>query len=430
VSVQVRAGQRLKWRSKAWRRRTPEKPRISLADLQNDCLVHIFSFLGAGENIPPTTDEELSADFADEYLEQDRSVDFVDTRLTLQQAVALHKTMALISRRFHRLCLSHLPTILGHLDADLIINSWHRYTPWLTKNSLRLKSLRLRSDCFDDNVILLYILQRCDVSKLTTLSACFRLFGPHHDTNMWTMVDRAWHEKGVNSEESIINLVSYQAPATLDLKAAALGLPDLYEQRQVTTRRELHNAIVHHCPSVANLKLVHDLGDNSDPGVSSDALFRKKTIRELQLVLCIVVDGNLDFRASYDTGSVSEILRTLPNLKILKIGNGNRCNLHNMTFQLCSSSLQCINLLEAGKNNWMTRCVCPNLKRLQCLTSPYGNGVRARGDTPEIDLLAIRSNCVYIAGNARFDGTLDWGSRIVTFEGLNVPDSCLVSLVW
>lgn len=105
--------------------------------------------------------------------------------------MSVHKTIALLSKRFQKLCRGHIPAILGHLDADLILNSWHRYTPWLTKNALRLKSLKLKSKVFEDSAILLYIFHKCNVADLETLTACFQMFGPKHNSTMWTMVEFA-----------------------------------------------------------------------------------------------------------------------------------------------------------------------------------------------------------------------------------------------
>lgn len=129
------------------------------------------------------------------------------------------------------------------------MNDWHRYTPWLTKNKLRLKSLKLKSEVFEDCVILLYILERCDCSQLTTLSACFKSFGPRHGRNMLTMVELALQERRRSSEITQVDTVAPYLPLTLQTlksKAARLGLPDLYNRR-VLTRRNLHNAITSLC---------------------------------------------------------------------------------------------------------------------------------------------------------------------------------------
>ena len=431
VSVQVRGGKRIKWRSKAWRKITPpKKPSLTLADLQDDCLVHIFSFLGAGEHVPPMSDEELSRDFSDEYLDEGHSVDEMTTLLSLREAMSLHDTVSRISKRFHNLCRKHLPSILGHLVADLHLNTWWRYVPWLTKNSLRLKSLKMKSELLVDSTILLYILKRCDVSKLTTLSACFRdselcrlAIRYREHTRPWTMIDVAWHENFVGG----IDLTTARMPRTQESMAADLGLPDLCEEPMATTTRGLHDAIALYCPSLTNLKLLYDLEGDADSKISTHTLFRKKTIRQLHIVMCAF--NYLPHTGVDYTGGIAEIVRTLPNLKVLNIGNKDPVKIHGMAFHICSRSLQCIQWEEAGKANWLTRCVCPNLKRLRCLAAAYGNGVRPRGDKPKFDLIRNSGYGQYLAGKTRFDGTLDdLNGRTVVFEGLAVPDSCVVTL--
>lgn len=427
VSIQIEGvDESIKWRSKAWHLRAPTKRSLSLGDLQDDCLVHIFSFLGAGNS-------DFSGDehFTDDELANniDRSIDYVETKLLLQQAVNVHKSITFISKRFHRLCSSRLPEILGHLDADLFVNSWSRYTPWLTKYKLRLKSLKIKSDVFDDAAILLYILQRCDVSKLTTLSACFKKYGPTHHERPYNLV-----ELETSSLVHVGNrLVLSDDYSVLSLRAANLGLPNLYERR-VTSRRELYDDIAVHCPAICNLKVVHDLGDHGvvDPDFSSSDLFEQSTIRRLHLVLYVVTDESRRFNFPFYTSSVSEAISQLPNLKVFKLGNGQNQIIHDQKFDLSSGSLQFIDLREAGKNNWVTRCVCPNLKRLMCLSTAYGNGVRPSGDDSVISLINGGPPPVgdFYAATTRFDGTLEWNRRTVVFQGLEVPSDCVVTLFY
>lgn len=101
VSVRVKGEEEcIPWRNKAWKVRETENSSISFSDLPDVCLVNIFSFLGAGEHVAPTSDEELAQDFSDEELEQlrGRSVDYVDVKFSLEQALKLHKTIALLSK--------------------------------------------------------------------------------------------------------------------------------------------------------------------------------------------------------------------------------------------------------------------------------------------------------------------------------------------
>lgn len=213
-----------------------------------------------------------------------------------------------------------------------------------------------------------------------------------------------------------------------------MGLPGLYDHT-VETRAELHDEIAYRCPAVTNLKVIHDFG-NAHPEISRGVLFRKKTIRQLHLVLCVAVDlESLGFHylsrsSRFDSRSMSEIVNGLPNLKVLKLGNGDSDIIHDVEFQLASASLQQIDWSGVGKNNWITLCECPNLTRLLCAGSPYGIGVRPRGDDGEISLISQNTHSgEYFAGSTHFDGILEWNGRNVVFEGLSVPDSCAVSLL-
>lgn len=234
VSVEVEGGgESIKWRSKAWKPCAPKKRSLSLADLQDGCLVHIFSFLGVGDHSPPISESELSRDFSDEELaaDIDRSIDFVNSSLSLKQAVKLHKTIAFISKRFHSLCARRLPEILGHLDANLVLESWSCYTLWLTKYALRLKSLKLKSELLEDGAILLYILERCDVSGLTTLSACFKSFGPLHNDRTYTLLELVTGRLTWRTEDGFLVPPNEPTPSGVSaMRAASLGLPNLYER--------------------------------------------------------------------------------------------------------------------------------------------------------------------------------------------------------
>lgn len=429
ITVQVEGQEeRIKWRNKAWKRiKTSEGSTLSFESLPDECLVKVFSFLGAGDYEAHANPEE---EYSEEEISSDLSPEYVKIKLRLKDAVKLHKTIALLSKRFFALCSRNIATILGHLDADLIVNDWHRFTPWLTKNALRLKSLAIKSEVFEDCVILVYILRKCDVSRLATLSALFKSFGPRHNETMWTMVELAHggDRSHVDEQGEIISTHLPVSLETLKIKATSLGLPGLYDHPLLCNRQELHDYIADLCPSLVSLKIVHDLGDNVDPNISSGILFQKQSIRQLNLVLCIaVMNRSLEFRQRFDTTSVSEVVSALPNLKVLKFLNGDYNNIHDITLRLASNSLQKIDLLDAGKNNWITTCVCPRLMRLICLSTPYGNGVRPRGDSGEIELIGINEG-EYLAGTARFDGTLEWSGETIVFEGLKVPNSCVVTV--
>lgn len=440
VSVQVQGGeQNISWRSKAWK---VTKVNCNLEDLPDECLVRIFSFLGAGEHIVDTSNEALQRNFSEDHLEQmeNWSVAFVDTKFSLKEAVQLHKTMALLSKRFHRLSIRCLPSILGHLDADFTgyLYPWYQYTPWLTSNKLCLRSLKLSSEAWQDCAILLYILEKCNVTRMTSLVGCFQSFGPNpRRAHKWTLVD--WAHQQVFRSSSIIQVGenSHCSPVTLETlksKAADLGLRDLYDY-QVDTRGEFHDAIARLCPALTNLKLIHELGNHVDPNISRGDLFRKTTVLQLKLVLCVAADeidlhllpGD-DTKGLYSTISVSEVVSAFPNLKVLQVANSNHEYIHGTLFQLASTSLQQIDWRDAGKQNWITRCQCPSLYRLLCLSDCCGNGVVPRTHGPNVHREDYRS-CAgeYLAGNTRFDVTLQWDGGIV-LEGIDVPDSCIVSL--
>jgi hypothetical protein len=110
-----------------------------------------------------------------------------------------------------------------------------------------------------------------------------------------------------------------------------------------------------------------------------------------------------------------------------------RDGLYGAELEISSSSLQAIDLLNAGKNVWVTRAVCPNLKRFVCAAGHYGNGVRPRNSNGTVGSpLGFDSDDSgeYIAGTTRFDGPMVWrnGRVLHEFEGLDVPDDCLVRL--
>lgn len=165
------------------------------------------------------------------------------------------------------------------------------------------------------------------------------------------------------------------------------------------------------------------------------SFFRKRTVRQLQLVLCVALHdiGTLTIGTSgqFSSSTLSEAVESFPNLKVLKVSNGNYEHIHGTAFKLSSASLQQIDWRDAGKCNWITRCQCPNLRELYCLASFYGNGVRPRitngpDDGPEFNA----DEGGYFARDTRFDGIMSWlgGEEAFVFEGLEVPDSCLIRL--
>lgn len=422
VTVELQEGhEHVQWRNKSWN--CVKKRGITLSELKDDCLVHVFSFLGAGDFVVDVSEEALSANYSEEYLAKDQSPEYVEIHFTLKDAVALHKTIALLSKQFHSLCRTSLPAILGHLDADLNVNTWWQYAPWLAHHSLRLKSLTLYSSKLQDAAILLYIMTKCDVANLSTLVA---IFG--NDFMIQTMVEREWYRKQQYLRTGdIVDIDDLPVLPSLEEAAESQGLPrNLYQDYEVRSRYDLHEAIANHCPALVSLKVICELGSRANPVISSSRLFRKQTIRDLHLVIIRVEFMGGQFPSSYGTRPVSDIVSTLLNLKVLAISSGRHNQFQARTIQLSSSSLQSINMVNAGKGVLMTRCVCPNLTRLICHGELWGNGVRPFGDDGERDWRAFGQ---YYAGSTRFGGRIiDYDETTIEFEELAVPDSCLIIL--
>lgn len=436
VAIQGEGGEPVKWRNNAWKVKEVQQGKdLSLEDLKEDCLVHIFSFLGAGVPRNPTSEQDLAADYSEEYLARGLSPGYVIAKLTLQDAVKLHQTVALLSKRFLNLCVGRLAEMLGCLDANLILEKWWKYVPWLAHHKLRLNSLNLKSNYLHDSSILLYLMRKCDVSNLTTLEASFTDTELPFVHRMPSLVERAWNCQQLQVMGDIIDTDSVKTLGSLKEAAEDLGLPDLYTQPQVRTNAELNEEISSYCPSLTSVKVVIQARDKEQNASSSlDTLFQRANIRQLNLV---VVRAPFEFNwpnrfRSWepDTRPILEIVSALPNLKVLSLSS--RDGLYGAEMEISSSSLQAIDLLNAGKNVWVTRAVCPNLKRFDCAAGRFGNGVRPRNSNGTVGTLDfdIDDSGEYIAGTTRFDGPMVWsdGRVLHEFEGLDVPDDCLVSL--
>jgi len=265
---------------------------------------------------------------------------------------------------------------------------------------------KLKFHPLKDAAILLYIVHECDTSKISTLVACF---SPSYSTSDRSLVELAWFDSRNVGAGNAIVLEAVEQLQSLQNAANYLRLPrDIYIKCRVAARKELHDEIATFCPAVTSLKLAHE---NDTDGSS---LFQKHTIRHLHLVAsdsCLVASN-----------SIPKHVSKLPGLKVLKVSNytADPC-------QLSSSSLQRIDVTSAGKYAWVTRCVCPNLRRFVCRGYSYGNGVRPRKENGELDWNAAGE---YYAGTTQFDGSL-MISNIrpgIVFQGIDVPDDCLVVL--
>jgi hypothetical protein len=287
VAIQGEGGEPVKWRNNAWKVKEVQQGKdLSLEDLKEDCLVHIFSFLGAGVPEITTSSQDLAADYSEEYLARGLSPEYVVAKLTLQDAVKLHRTVALLSKRFLNLCVGRLAEMLGSLDANLILEKWWKYVPWLAHHKLRLNSLNLKSNYLHDSSILLYLMRKCDVSKLTTLEASFTDTELPFVHRMPSLVERAWNCQQLQVMGDVIDTDSVKTLGSLKEAAEDLGLPDLYTQPQVRTNAELNEEISSSCPSLKSVKVVYQVEDKEENASTSlDTLFQKATIRQLNLVV-------------------------------------------------------------------------------------------------------------------------------------------------
>ena len=153
---------RVRWRNKAWRpmntQSTASKKKDLTGTLEDDCLIKIFSFLGAGEN-PPEAFDSSHDDPAGELMDMDVAPESVSTQLSLPEAKQLHLTISLVCKRFRKVCRRNLRSILGKLDADLMVFPWWDYVPWMAKHRLALRSVKLKGFVLADAAILLHILR-------------------------------------------------------------------------------------------------------------------------------------------------------------------------------------------------------------------------------------------------------------------------------
>lgn len=414
----------IKWRNKAWRfvethsqANNLEIRKDMILSLGDDCLVKIFSFLGAGQN-PPEAYDSMHNDPSGELMDIDVAPESVKTVFSLPEAMALHQTLALACKRFYNTCRHNLPPILGRLDADLIQFTWWRYVPWMVKHKIALRSIKLKGFVLTDAVILLHLLRSCDVSELTTLVALF----DNNDRDNALSCEQSLLFHALVRQTDSFGTVNIDSPCFAG--DVGLSMPQLFRKlgfppsiTEVTSRRTLFNEVENHCPKLRSLKVF--LLD----GESTVDIPHKSRIINLHLVLNYPQNRR---GRKLDLNGVTKVVRQLPALSFLKLSITSQST-SNGEFHLASPSLRYLNVEGLCKGGWITQCRCPSLRRIVCRGSTYGNGVRPRGENGELDFFNLHES-EFLAGNTRFDGSLPAGFGGYVSEGLDVPDSCLVVL--
>jgi hypothetical protein len=384
----------IKWRSNAWTN-TEVLPILKLPD---NCLVKIFSFIGAGDNPPEAFDE---SDISPELVDKKRlSPTSVEPTASLKGAVRFHQALSAVCLRFRGIVQASFGDIVGLVDVDLDVFSV-RCIPWLVKHSIHLRSVKLTHGFLEDGAALLYLLNHGDASRLTTLVT---VLGENNLRFFASLVQQAWYKQrsGRVIDLTDRNLQVHPPSVPILLRDLGFSLP----VTEIVSWSHLADEISALCPKLCRLK-IHGL---LDPSTGLVPIPRRNSLLSLNLVI-------LDRQANR---VVSEVLEQLPKLIWFKVSFSGRQYLVDSQFHIKSDSLRYLDFSDAEKGCWITRCQCSSLRYLVCRKYNYGNGVRVRDN--EIDELDMNAQGIFRAGDTRFDGVLG----DVTFEPLAVPDSCQV----
>ena len=399
VTVKVKGRQdeawtRLAWRSAAWKTLRPNTAKTSLLDLDDDSLVKIFSFLGAGEPSDAFDDLNLSIE---QIRDKQWAPESVITAFPLNQAPKLCNSLSKVCRRFRMVCERNLSDIMGVLDVDLTVFSWLHYIPWLVRYQLAFRSLKLRGFTEEDGAIALYLLQHGNTSRLTTLATT--LGGV---PSRFSLLFHTWQAKKRNGVMWDGEADEYPSPPSSDqglMQELGFSLPVVEVESLQHFFRELNKLPL----KLLRLKMQASLDEDSQLVIPPNP--------HLLRCLNIVVYEERHFAPG--------VLSHFPNLTWLKItGRANR----PLDLHIESRSLRFIDFSDAGKRYCITRCICENLKYLICRDGPYGNGVRPHLVDGTLDWEA---RGIFQAGTTRFSGRFDDISTEED-EDLNVPDSCLI----
>jgi len=388
MTVKIKSNaQKVKWRKRGY-------TSLCLQLLDDDLLVHIFSFLGSSNKSP--TGEEGST----------------PPLQWVKDAAKTHVMLSSVCWSWRQLCYRKLSSILGLLDANMDALPLKSVIPcmlWMCKHNLALGTLKVNAE-FADIPLLVMLLKACDTSQLCTVRADVGKAG-RHCYSPWIM--QAFEAKFPSGD--VIDLVNNTALPSYESMAVALGIPFGQHKNQ----KEFLNILAAQCPSITNLAVKLSMTIGRERIISSEyrrfSLFSKPSISELKLSLKFMRGSPVDGMA------FTRIVKDLPGLRSLSLGSPGTSDLCDHRFHIESASLRVLDVSGLGKCQWIS-CKCPQLELFRC-NGAYGNGSRPLFSADQMSNM--------ISFEEEYCRILESGSRmlqvpvgVVPFTGMDVPDDC------
>jgi hypothetical protein len=185
--------------------------------------------------------------------------------------------------------------------------------------------------------------------------------------------------------------------------AANFGIPAKFLGPNITTP-ELHTEIARQGQSIRKLKINN---------TSEDLQATKRACKEISGMRCLR-DLRVGVTRAFVLRAFLRCVENHPNLEMFAVVGGTRHVMSKVRIQ--SKSLKVIDLRNAGKGVWVTRCICPSLERFLCMGAFNGNGVRHYNP----DEIYSRRGDWHLSK----PGELSAGEN--RFYGMKVPDTCIV----
>lgn len=372
----------------AKRQRREEMATANLDDLCNVLLVHVAGYIGPLSWCISLSDngDETSQDHP-----QNKR-----TLVSINSARRLWGSFATLSKQWkQRVGVFLSPVLL--LDADFYGVTSENVFPsllWLVKNTISLGKLRLRTENYSTDFVA-KIIRSCDIVRLEHVE--------------------------------VIVASTEKCPLLNEYFTGGFCHKDEEQQEEPMPLFDLHRIILRECTSIIKLKINCIARTPLRPASMSSAMYKslhhKQMTADIAQLRCL---RHVEFVLKTDQFSdkqeascllicflcYAEMVEGLESL-VLAAGHAST----SKVIAIYSRSLKLIDVVNCGKEFWITKCVCPSLERFRCLASGMGNGVRTYNARTSIGLPRYRE----------MHGS--FFARSMSFYGMKVPGNCTIELI-